>query len=333
MVYKNKIGFIGAGAIGSLFGGYIAKARLNSCNLHVVLFGREDHIREINEEGLIITHDEKRIKIKGIRGFISEKDYNIRDLESERGFSYIFLTIKTYDLNTVLQKYSKIIKKSENIVILENGIGNEEVVRRYFPEKQIIRAVTSNGALMVKPGIIRHTGEGITKIGYSGIKSSINMYNGEKKNGNSINLLNKILNSAGLETKISPEIKKETWEKVFINIGINAIGALTRLRNGELLTQKGIKDLMKNAIKEAQSVADKLHIQLPDKDYYKITCDVALRTKDNKNSMLQDILNHSKTEIEFINGKIVDYADQLGISVPINKTISYLIKGLEDSKL
>ena len=126
---------------------------------------------------------------------------------------------------------------------------------------------------------------------------------------------------------------RESWEKALINIGINAIGALTRLTNGELLKKDILKDLMAKAVEEALIIAKLKNIDLPSKDYVNLMYKVALDTSANKNSMLQDILKAKFTEIDFLNGKIVNYAKKLGLKVPINETLTSLIKGLETSRM
>ena len=88
---------------------------------------------------------------------------------------------------------------------------------------------------------------------------------------------------------------------------------------------------MGEAVKEAINVARMKKINLSEKDYIALTYEVAKKTSKNKNSMLQDILNGKTTEIDFLNGRIVKYANKLGIEVPINKVLTSLIKGLEDS--
>jgi 2-dehydropantoate 2-reductase len=117
-----------------------------------------------------------------------------------------------------------------------------------------------------------------------------------------------------------------------INIGINAIGALTRLTNGELLKSDRLKKLMGGAVEEALMIAKMKKIDLPEKDYVNLMYQVALDTSGNKNSMLQDILQGKLTEIDFLNGKIVSYAKKLNIEVPINEVLISLIKGLEFSQ-
>ena len=140
-----------------------------------------------------------------------------------------------------------------------------------------------------------------------------------------------MLDIASLNTIIVDDIIRECWEKAFINIGINAFGALTRLKNGQLLEINGLKELMAEAISESLLVAKQKGIQLSDKDYISLTYEIAQKTAENKNSMLQDILKGKNTEIDFLNGIIVEQAKELGISVPINELLTQLIKGLERS--
>jgi 2-dehydropantoate 2-reductase len=90
---------------------------------------------------------------------------------------------------------------------------------------------------------------------------------------------------------------------------------------------------MEVAVVEAVNVAKHLGINLSHKNFIREMFDVAQATSDNKNSMLQDILKNKKTEIDFINGKIMDYAHELGLDVPINEILTNLIKGLEQSTI
>jgi 2-dehydropantoate 2-reductase len=215
---------------------------------------------------------------------------------------------------------------------LQNGIGNEDIIKNYCSPEKIIRAVTSNGVTFKFPGRIIHTGKGITKIGFPFIQN-LDLENIKLKYAfKYLKYLNEILNVSGLETIIVDDIIKECWEKVFVNIGINAFGALTRLKNGQLLQDEGLMILMGEAVKEAIKVAEFKKVNLSKKNYLAIMYDVAEKTSENENSMLQDILKGKSTEIDYMNGKIVKYAQELGLKVPINETLTYLVKGLEFSR-
>ncbi|MFX1503526.1 MAG: ketopantoate reductase family protein [Promethearchaeota archaeon] len=329
-----RIGFIGAGSIGSLFGGYLANVQSDIYSIEVIFFNIDPYIDIINRKGLKIYKDQDTILVKNIVAYENEKFLKdkIKNNPSFK-FDYMFLTTKTYDNEKALIQYKDLINVSNYLVILQNGIGNEDLAIKYYDRTKIIRAVTSNGALLSKPGHLYHTGKGITKIGFPyhiDTNSSSEEY---IKSESNLKLLKDILNLAGFQTIIVHDIIMESWEKVFVNIGINALGALTRLPNGALLKNDKLKYLLEQAIREAIEVAKEKGIKLPEKDYFSIAYNVAENTADNKNSMLQDILNKKTTEIDFINGRILKYALKLGMKVPVNEMLTYLIKGLENSQI
>lgn len=329
---KFRIGFIGAGSIGTLFGGYLASIKSEKYSVEVILFCREKHAEAINNNGLILNMDQEIKEIRNIRAFESpDKFMGALFQESESSFDFLFLTTKTYDIERALTQYKKLIDSCKWFVVLQNGVGNEDVVKQYCLPEKIIRVVTSNGVILEQPGRILHTGKGTTKIGFP-FTRKINLGNKSSEVARrDLNYLTELLNISGLKTICVGDIIKESWEKVFVNIGINAFGALTRLKNGQLLQNESLKLLMGEAVKEAIRVAELKKVNLPNADYLGIMYDVAEKTSENKNSMLQDVLKGKSTEIDYINGKIVKYAQELGIQVPINETLTYLIKGLEQS--
>lgn len=332
-----KIGIIGAGSIGSLFGAYLAKMgyfrnQLMNAEISVVLFSRKGHAIQIKKNGLILKEQEKVHKIKNIRAFTNPKDFLESETKIEEdsntkriSFDFLFLTTKTYDIKSAINEYQDLINRSNWLVVLQNGIGNEEIIKNMMPQVKMIRMVTTNGALLEKPGFVTHTGDGTTKMGISSFTES------NPKDLKDLKNLKTLLETAGLKSIIVEDIVKECWGKIFVNIGINAFGALTQLNNGDLLKLKGLKNLMKKAIEEAQYIARKKNIEVKERDFITLTYDVARKTANNKNSMLQDIQKGNRTEIDFINGKIVSYAEELGVEVPVNKTLTYLIKGVEFS--
>jgi len=326
-----KIGFIGAGSIGTLFGGRIASIKSDKYKGEVIIFGRKAHIDTVNRNGLSLEKKNKIRKISNIIGFTDPLSYN----EFFQGmghspFDFIFLTTKAYDIVNAIEEYRDIIKNSKYLVVLQNGLGNEDTVRQFISPEKIIRALTTEGAFLKKPGYVIHTGEGLTQVGFP----FLNKDSQKAKKGKyfeDLRKLKEILSISGFKTVIEGNIKKKSWEKIFVNIGINAIGALTNLENGKLIKLKNLRELMGKAVKEAYKVAKAKKIPIGDNNFEQSAYEVARKTSANKNSMLQDILREKKTEIEYINGKIVQYAKQLGISVPINESLTYLIKGLEKS--
>ncbi|MFX1266727.1 MAG: ketopantoate reductase family protein [Promethearchaeota archaeon] len=323
---KIKIGFIGAGSIGSLFGGYLAAIQSKSYLIEVIFFCKEDHAKKINKNGLKIDLKGSVRIVDKIKAFKNLEDYITSQVDKPNGFDFIFLTTKTYDIENALFQYMDLIEESKWLIILQNGIGNEDKIKKYCDKNKIVRIITSHGALLENPGYVYHKGTGFTYIGFP--------FQDLKNRGeyqDTRYLLEEILKLAGIESSFTENIIEKSWEKAFINIGINALGALTRLKNGKLLESKGLKKIMAEAVKEALKVAELKEIELSKQNFIELTFSVAKETCNNKNSMLQDVLKGKKTEIDFMNGKIVEYARELGLEVPINEILTDLIKGLEES--
>lgn len=325
---RIKIGFIGAGSIGSLFGGYLAAIQSKNYVPELIFFCREDHAKMINKSGLKIDLKGSIRIVDNIKAFKNLEDYISSQVDKNIGFDFIFLTTKTYDIKKALFQYMDLIEKTKWLVILQNGIGNEDEIKKYYEKTKLVRIITSHGALLKSPGYVYHTGTGFTYIGFP-FKDLKKLSKEEYQDARY--LLETILKLAGIESKFVEDIVEKSWEKAFVNIGINALGALTRLKNGRLLESEGLRKIMAEAVKEALIIAELKEIDLSKGDFIELTYSVAKETYNNKNSMLQDVIKGKKTEIDFMNGKIVEYARELGIKVPINEILTNLIKGLEES--
>jgi 2-dehydropantoate 2-reductase len=266
---KIKISIIGAGSIGSLFGGHLAFYKGREFEPEITFFCRKSHCNAINESGLIIENDKDVMRIIGITAYENASSF----LELVKGnhkffFDYAIISTKTTDLEKVLNEYNKIINMSRYVVILQNGLGNEEIVARYCDKKKIARIITSHGALLKEPGKILHTGKGFVKLGF--------LFN--QNNQSELKFFSSYLTLSGLKTEVVSNIEEFIWEKAFVNIAINPLAALTRLNNGEIIKNESLVEIMRTLIKESLNVSRKLGIKLPNKDYYKLAKEVAYHT-------------------------------------------------------
>lgn len=299
-----KIVIMGAGAIGSLFGGLLAKKGND-----VSLIGRKPHVDKINEEELIIEDVSGDLQIK-IPATTNPKTLEAPDL--------IILTVKAYDTEQAVKDVQPLFKSHTYLMCLQNGLGTEDVAESTLGKERLIRGTTSEGALFLEPGRIRHTGTGDTVVGYP-----------NQKQDSFLSQIREMFEEAGFKTAVSDEIKRLVWEKVFVNVAINPFGALTGLRNGELLTIPQLKESMKAAVLEGIQVTEKLGLNINRQTPIEKAFKVAKMTAKNKNSMLQDIEKGKRTEIDFINGALVKSGEKLGVSCPINTVLTALVKGLE----
>ena len=165
----------------------------------------------------------------------------------------------------------------------------------------ILGGVTAQGATVLGPGHVRHAGQGETVIGPEGPSAEeiVSAFTG-----------------AGFDARGVKDVNSLIWGKLIVNVGINALTAITRLRNGRLPELEGTRSVMEEAVGEAVGVAEAKGVELPYPDPFKRVLEVCKATSENIASMLQDILSHRITEVEFINGAIVREAKALGISTP-----------------
>ncbi|OQB97370.1 MAG: 2-dehydropantoate 2-reductase [Spirochaetes bacterium ADurb.Bin110] len=301
-----KISVIGSGAMGSLFGGKLAIAGEN-----VVLYDvYREHIDTVNKEGLSIE-DAETGEITVVRLQASS------DPESVKNSDVLLIFVKSTNTESVANQFKSFAAPHTIVLTLQNGLGNDAILVKHFGIERTAIGVTSQGATFLGPGKIRHAGKGPTHI---------TMADGNKTK---LQDLTAALGRAGFETYVSDEVTSLVWSKLIINVGINALTALLNVKNGQLLEYEDIKQVMADLVNEALIVAKKKGIQLIYDDPLAQVYEVARKTASNSSSMLQDFQKNRPTEIDFINGAIVNEAHKLGISVPVNETVTRIIRTLD----
>lgn len=298
-----KVAVVGSGSMGSLFGGFLAESGVD-----VTLIDRKPVVDAIKRHGLQITG------ISGdhyIRAKIALKPSEVGVVE------LVLIIVKAYDTEQAVIDAGPLIGKNTWVICLQNGLGNGEIAARIIGKEKVIRGITTNGAILEKPGKIIHTGTGETIIG--------RCYG---SNTPEVDSIARMISESGLPTSIAQNISGVVWEKALVNAGINPFGALTGLKNGELLEVPEIVVSMRELVLEGMKVAEKLGVNLLS-DPVEKTFEVARGTAQNKNSMLQDIERGKRTEIDFINGAISGYGKKHGVLTPVNDLITALVKGLE----
>ena len=315
-----QIMIIGTGSIGSLFGSRLALAG------HKII-PYSSHTGSKTQTNQAITLEELDGTVQKI-----EKFYITPPLESFFSCStedlppVVIIATKTYDLREVCRTYKQLLNRIPIIVLLQNGLENERIIRRHFPNSTLFRLLTSHGASLDEFGVVHHTGQGPTMLCDMTLKQNQN-------NSLHFNLIQSFvvaLNEAGFDPKLITDPEEAIWRKALVNIGINAIGALTRLPNGSLTNIPDLKELVSQTVIEAYHLGRKMQIPLMDQESYLTSVFFVINaTKDNKNSMLQDILHRRRTEIDFLNGKIVELGAKIDHPTPMNSMLTHLIKGLE----
>jgi len=299
-----KIVVIGAGAMGSLFGALLAESGADVWLYDIW----EEHVKAVNEKGLGIELDDK-IRLVSVNATTDKRQIGKTDL------AIIF--VKSTQTGDAAKTASELMGNNSFVLTLQNGMGNADVIGEVIDPGRIIVGTTSHGATMLGPGSIRHAGTGPTVIG---------MWSGIQKIG--IDKIADAFNKAGIITETVDDVQNVIWAKLLVNVGINAITALTGIKNGRILDLSVTKALSRAAIKEAMEVAEAQGVEIRC-DIMEHVFKVAEATRVNRSSMGQDVDNKRQTEIGAINGAVVKEAQKLGIHVPVNQTLTALIETLQ----
>jgi 2-dehydropantoate 2-reductase len=301
-----KTVIMGAGAMGSLFGGLLA---LSGEEVWLVDI-REDHIQALVSTGLTVEEGGKKQRIPV---------HATKEVASIGKADLILFFVKAYHTERGVSDALVLQKEDTVFLTLQNGLGNEEAICKRVDPRKVVLGVTNHGATFLGPGRIRHAGWGKTYIGELDGKVTAR-----------VTQLAQVFTQAGIETEVSSNIQSLVWNKLFINVGINPVAALTGLKNGNLLDYPETLRLMEALVSEAVAVARKKGILIEGNPIEKVKA-VAEATRENRCSMGQDFDNRRKTEIDAINGAVVKEAKRLGIAVPYNQMITDLVKVLEKS--
>ena len=295
----------GPGAMGCLFA-----ARLKKAGHQVTLLDyRPDRASQINEQG---------IRVEGITGeYLVRVRVTTEDTPEQPDL--VLVCVKAHQTQKAAEKIKAVLGQGIRLLTLQNGVGNLEILSKVFGTEKVLGGTTAEGATLLGPGHIRHAGQGDTIIGPEGDPDG------------PIAEVVSAFNAAGFNTRSVKNVNDLIWGKLIINVGINALTAITRLKNGRLPEIKGTRAVMEKAVGEAVAVARAKNIDLPYPDPQKRVLEVCQATAGNIASMLQDVLKQRITEVGFINGAIVREGGALGISTPVNHTLTCLVEAIQET--
>jgi 2-dehydropantoate 2-reductase len=289
---------VGTGAMACLFA-----ARLAAAQLRVMMLGTwVEGLQALNHQG---------VKVVDNKG--TEQVYPVKVSEDPRtcaGAKLILVLVKAWQTEQTGQRLLECITPDSLVLTLQNGEGNYERLAHLLGVNRVAVGATTLGATLLGPAIVRPSGDGMITLGiHSRLKP-----------------MTDILEKAGFIVETVPDISSVQWGKLIINAAINPLTALLRIRNGELLNRLSARSVMIAAAREAAAVAHAKGIHLPYPDPVLATEAIARRTDLNYSSMLQDVLRGAQTEVDFINGAVVQVGEIKGVPVPVNRTLWLLVR-------
>ena len=302
-----KIVIVGPGAMGCLFAAFLSKSKEEIW----LLDKNKEKAAKINQQGIIV---------EGISGNWQAKVKATAEVKEIGKADLLIVCVKSFHTKEAMLQAQPLVGTNTKVLTLQNGMGNIEIISEITGEDKVIGGTTNEGATLLGTGHIRHAGKGETVIGMIDGKTPVEMRS-----------IREIFNKVGFETKMSRDIKSLLWSKLIINVGINALTAITRLNNGRLPEFEGTRKILREAVTEAVKVSKRKRIKLIYDDPLAKVEGVCEATATNVSSMLQDVLRKKRTEIDFINGVIVRLGQELGIATPVNALLVDLVKTIETS--
>ena len=305
-----EIGIVGAGVLGSIFGGLFLEKGFSVTLIEVL----KERVRLIDKEGLWLqwpngerTHS--RISITSKVNEVGLKDV-------------VMVAVKGYHTRSAIESAMPMIRDDTIVLSVQNGLGNLEAIAETVGPERVVGGITAHSGMPVNMNEVRY-------VGGLGPLLVIGPYDGVFRPGFK-NMVEQF-HAAGLDVHTTSDINSVIWKKLIANVSTNVVAALTGLTGGTAVKHEPSVKIIEALSKELGRVARAKGIDIPELDD---PLDFSLKafasTKDNRVSMLQDVEAGRPTEIGNLNEVIISEGRRFNIPTPYNEAVSWLTRGVEE---
>lgn len=296
-----KIAVMGAGAVGCYYGGMLARA-----GHAVTLIGRPLHVDAIQRDGL-------RFEIQTVQSQVPIRAST--EASAVRDSQWVLCCVKANDTEQAAADLAPHPAPDALVLSLQNGIGNAERLQSRLTQR-VAPVVVYVAAEMAGPGHVKHHGRGELVIGPSTDSPR----------------LVAVFAGAGVPVQISDNVEGALWAKLIINCAYNALSAITQLPYGALVRGEGVEPLMRDIVQEGLAVAQGCGVSVPG-DLWQAVAGLAHTMPDQLSSTAHDLARERRSEIDHLNGEIVQRGKKLGVPTPVNRALHALVKLLEQREV
>jgi 2-dehydropantoate 2-reductase len=298
---RLRVGIIGAGAMGTLFGFRLA------ANSDVTVLDDNAVIAQAVADNGLCVNDEPPRRVAVAR--------SPRELY---GSQMLFLFVKAVDTLRALRAFAGELNPAAPIVSLQNGVGNEDAIKTALGGAvPVILGITTESSQTIAPGHVRSSQEGNTIIGSTSASPT------------TARTVTDLLTRSGLRASVVYDIRPHLWGKLVVNASVNALSALLDCNAGEILREPNAARLAEALAEETASVAAALKISLPFVSPWRYVAEVVALGADAKSSMAYDLESGHPSEIDHINGAVVAFGRRTGTATPYNEAVLRLVKSRE----
>jgi 2-dehydropantoate 2-reductase len=293
-----RIYVVGTGGLGGFFGGLLARAGMD-----VTFLARGEHYEAMKNRGLTVKSVIGDFQIKPARVVRS-----IAEIE-EPGL--ILFAVKTYDTAEVAKQFANIVNKSTIIISFQNSVENDIEIKKYVKDAKVFPGLAFVASTRTAPGVIEQTG-GARKLIFGDRESSSN---------EDLKKIQNIMLEAGIDAAVSDNITRDLWEKFIFICAFSGMTAICRSTIGEVLSDALARRSYEDCVREAIAVAKASGIDIPEAAFERVMQISQAFAPNSKSSLLVDVENGRKNEIETLNGALVRLGQSYKVSVPINQLI------------
>jgi 2-dehydropantoate 2-reductase len=300
---------VGAGAMGSLFGGLLAEGGLDVTLVDVW----REHVDAINRAGLSVV------------GHGGDRTLRVKATTEPRGVAaadVVLFQCKAFANEIAARSVAHLVGPDTAVITFQNGLGNEETLGAILGHEHVLGGLTAQGAVMVGPGVVRNFGD-------------LPSYIGELAGGLSARsvAIAKAFTDHGLPTQASAAIKREKWQKLLGNVALGAASAATDMTSAEMVAIPELRTAILRGLDEAAAVARACGVELTEAErraiFDKLTTVGGGGTGGSKSSMAADIVLRRRTEIDTIHGSVARLGREKGVPTPTIDALIGVVKALE----
>src|SRR5277367_2124936 len=306
----KRVAVMGAGAVGSYFGGMLARA-----GVPVTMIARGAYVEAVRRNKLFLdtVTFQERVAVE-----VSS------DPSAVRGAHIVLFCVKSLVNEAAAHAIAPHLAADAIVVSLQNGVDNVERIRA-AAGIAALPAVVYVAAAMPEPGHVKHSGLGELVVGEFAGRSA-----GVESQPPRTELIAALFASANVPCRISTDTLADMWQKFITNCGANAISAITQMSYGDIARSDASRDLMVRVVEECIAVGRAAGVRTPGPGFTEKWLTALGKLSDAFSSTAQDLARGKRTEIESLNGYIVRRGADLGIPTPNNFALYALVKLLED---
>ena len=300
-----KITVLGAGAMGSLFSGYLS--RINDVTVVDV---SDAMVNAINSKGTRIREKDGSVTLCHPKAVSNSAGIGFQDL--------IIVFVKSMFTISALEGNRGLIGPDTYIMTLQNGAGHESKLLKFADRKHVIIGSTQHNSSVIEPGFVNHGGSGVTSIG---------LIDG---NSECLSAIAENFTKCGFECHTENNVQKQIWKKMFTNTAASSLTALYQVPLGFIHTDPEANRLMRQLCKEAVEVANSLGLGFDLDEVINDVEAVCINAPNGYTSIYADIRDGRKSEVDTISGSVVEAAHDQGIPVPYHEMVVKCIHAMEN---